>query len=192
MTQLTFPSPYSLVLPIQVKTPGEPSSLHLDSFLLSPRERSCRFTGELPNDSLTSHLRSKWMRRKASACLQPGTNMKSPGSVGTSNPHSCSSQQMWQDQNPGWSYCGGGSMGPITKVWRCYSSAVGPRVRWRSGHGWFLEAWEKAWCFTLYSSPLWIDLDGFSSGVLAAKALISSLKRFINNQQGGWQVGFIL
>lgn len=65
MTQLTFPSPYSLVLPIQVKTPGEPFSLHLDSFLLLPRERLCRFTGELPNDSLTSHLRSKWMEKES-------------------------------------------------------------------------------------------------------------------------------
>lgn len=63
MKQITVPSPYSLVLLIQVKTPNsifrESPSLHLDSFLLLPKEISCRFSGELPNDSLTSHLKSK-------------------------------------------------------------------------------------------------------------------------------------
>lgn len=69
------------MLPVEVKTPNsifrEHSSSHLDSFLNLPREGSCRFIGELPNDSLTWHLRSKWRKRKASACLQLGTHAKS-------------------------------------------------------------------------------------------------------------------
>lgn len=31
-------------------------------------------------------------RRKASSCLQPGTNVRSPGTVGVNNPWSCSSR----------------------------------------------------------------------------------------------------
>lgn len=168
MTQLTIPPPCSLVLLIQVKTPdsifGETSSLHLDSFLLLPRERSCRFTGELPNDSLASHLRSEWMKREGKP--QPDSSLAQTRRVLGAwvwQPLELQQQQMWHEQSPSGSYCGGGSVGSVTKVWRCYFSAAGPRVRWRPGHGWFLEVWDKAWSSTLYSSPLWVDLIGFSS-----------------------------
>lgn len=167
MTQLTVPPPYSLVLLIQVKALngifGEPSSLHLDSFLLLPRERSCRFTGELPNNSLTSHLKSKWMEKESLSPPPAWHKHEESWERGPEQPLELQQQQMWHEQSPSWSYCGGGSVGPITKVWRCYSSAAGPRVRWKPGHGWFLEVWDRAWSSTLYSSPLWVDLVGFSS-----------------------------
>lgn len=154
MTQLTVPPPYSLVLLIQVKTPtsifGEPSFLHLDSFLLLRRERSCRFTGELPNDSLTSHLRSKWMKREG-------------------KPHPASSlAQMWGVLGP-WVWTTPGAAAAADVIWAepklkllwrrergaHYQSVklLFIRVRCRPGRGWFLEVRDKAWSSTLYSSP---------------------------------------
>lgn len=161
MTQLTVPPPYSLVLLIQVKTPtsifGEPSSLHLDSFLLLPRERWCRFTGELPNDSLTLHLRSRWMKREGKP--QPGMNAKSPGSAGMTNPWSCSS-----------STCDMSGVQLRRRVQGAHHQSAKllfascrPQGETGTWPRLILGGAGQAWSSTLYSTPLWAGLVGFSS-----------------------------
>lgn len=89
------------------------------------------------------------------------------------------------------SSCGGGCRGHITEVRSCYVPAAGPRVRQGPGHGWFLEVRGRLGaphCTAPLCELVWL---AFLHGALAAKAQISALKSHINNQQGGWQPGFI-
>jgi len=102
MTQLAVPPPYSLVLLIQVKTPnssfGEPSSLHLDSFLLLPRERSCKFAGERCQMTAWLHTWEANARRgKGSLSLPPAWERE------REQPLELQRQQMWHEQSPSWS-----------------------------------------------------------------------------------------
>lgn len=104
---------------------------------------------------------NEW-RRKASACLQPGANMKSPGSVGVNNSWSCSSR-CDASRVQAEATVEEGAWGPLLKCEGVTHQFAGSRVRWRPGHGWFLEVWDKPWSSTLYRSPFWVDLVGFSS-----------------------------
>lgn len=112
-------------------------------------------------------------RRKASACLQPGTNTES-WKHGHEQPLELQQQQqMWHKQNPSWSCNAGGSMGPVTKLQKHYPSAAHPGGRWRPGHRWFLEVWDKASSSTLYSSLLELIWLAFLPWAIAEKTALS-------------------
>lgn len=140
----------------------------------------------------TPEKRMNEERRKASACLQPGTNAKSPGSMGVSNPWSCSSSRCDMSRVQVEATVAERAWGPLPKCEGviCQLQALG----WGGG-----QAMADSWmCGTKLGAPhctealcelIWL---AFLRLALAAKAPISSFKRRINNQQGGWQPGFIL
>lgn len=162
MTQLTVPPPYSLVLLIQVKTPtsifGEPSFLHLDSFLRLQKDHA----GLLGSCQTTAWLHTweanEW-REKESLILPPAWHKcEESWDRGREQPLELQ-QQMWHGQSPSWSSCGGGSMGPIIKVWSCYSSGWGAGLAVADSWRWGIRLGAPR----CTAAPLWVDLVGFSS-----------------------------